>query len=93
MQPRQLLLVDYGSAILHPVFSPDGKYLLFTLQRHDDTYDTRLVDVATRANGLLNETVILAEWRPSAGGSGDTTPVPTLPANLTRKVKLPHLTR
>lgn len=92
-QPRQLLLVDYGSAILHPVFSPDGKYLLFTLQRHDDTYDTRWVDVATGANGLLNETVILAEWRPSTGGSGGATPVPTLPANLTRKVRLPLVTR
>jgi hypothetical protein len=94
-QPRQLLLVDFGRSILFPTFSPDGKFLLFTLERHDGTYDTRWVDVATGATGLLNEAIVLAEWRSSAGGggSGGATPVPTLPANLTRKVRLPLVSR
>jgi hypothetical protein len=96
-QPRQLLLVDFGRSISYPSFSPDGKYLLFTLERHDNLYETRWVEVATGRTGLLVEQVVLASWRPTSGSGSPNTPVPTgqptVPPNLTRKVRLPLVAR
>jgi hypothetical protein len=96
-QPRQLLLVDFGRSISYPSFSPDGKYLLFTLERHDNLYETRWVEVATGRTGLLVEQVVLASWRPTSGSGSPSTPVPTgqptVPPNLTRKVRLPLVAR
>jgi WD40 repeat protein len=95
-QPQQLLLVDFGSAILHPTFSPDGKYVIFTLQRHDDTYDTRWLEIESGETGLLNESIVLAEWRPAAGGGNPLptpTPRPTTPVTLNNKIRLPLVRR
>jgi hypothetical protein len=91
-EPRQLLLVDFGRAMLHPAFSPDGKYLIFTLERHDQLYETRWVEVATGATGLLTDKIVLASWRPTGtvGPPATRTPPPTATLLPTQTLRL-HL--
>jgi hypothetical protein len=64
--PRQLVLMDFGKYMSHPTWSPDGKYLLYTLQRYDNGLQTYWLEVATGKTGLLTGALAYADWRPDA---------------------------
>lgn len=74
--PRQLVLVDWGRSVDTPAWSPDGKYLVYSVLVAAG-YQTYWLEVASGATGLLTGDVIFAEWRPGAA------------TGLTRRVFVP----
>ena len=68
--PRMLLLVDQGTLAGRPAWSPDGKYLLYTLYYDGDTHaDIWWLEVATGKTGRVTHDGVSfqADWRPQAG--------------------------
>lgn len=76
--PRMLLLADHGH-IDHPAWSPDGNYLLYTLNTSDGNRSLRNIwwlDVNTGATGPVTTDGLSlnADWRPSCPGLRSTAP-------------------
>jgi Tol biopolymer transport system component len=66
--PRMLLFADHGRSIAHVRWSPDGRYLIYTLNRFDGGSDIWWLDVASGATGPITTDgrAIEADWRPGA---------------------------
>ena len=79
--PRQLVLVDWGRTVAAPAWSPDGRYLLYSVNVAGNEWETYWLEVATGATGRLTADVIFAEWRPNPA------------AALTRRVFVPGAAR
>ncbi|WP_298817874.1 hypothetical protein [Chloroflexus sp.] len=64
--PRMLLFADHGRSISSLSWSPDGAYLLYTLERFDGRTDIWWLDVATGATGPITTdgNALEAVWRP-----------------------------
>jgi hypothetical protein len=64
--PRMLLFADHGRAIGSLSWSPNGAYLVYTLERFDGRTDIWWLDVATGATGPVTTdgNALEASWRP-----------------------------
>lgn len=71
--PRQVLFADHGRSVSDLSWSPDGAYLVYTLERFDLQTDIWWLDVNSGATGpVTNDGVSFeAVWRPSGVVSGD----------------------
>lgn len=67
--PRMLLFADHGRLISSLSWSPDGAYLVYTLERLDGRTDIWWLDVATGATGPVTRDGVALEaaWRPGPG--------------------------
>ncbi len=63
--PRQLVLVDFGQNISTPRWSPDGRFILYTVQVSSTAVEQYWLDVTTSATGLLSKDIAYADWRPN----------------------------
>lgn len=70
--PRMLLFADHGESIGRLSWSPDGAYLVYTLNRFDGRSDIWWLEVASGATGPVTTdgSWVEAAWRPSASGAG-----------------------
>lgn len=68
--PRMLLLADHGRSIGRVRWSPDGAYLVYTLDRFDGRSDIWWLEVSSGATGPVTSdgAWVEAAWRPAAGG-------------------------
>ncbi|WP_051871096.1 TolB family protein [Chloroflexus sp. MS-G] len=66
--PRMLLFADHGRSISNMRWSPDGRYLIYTLNRFDGGSDIWWLDVASGATGPITTDgrALEADWRPGA---------------------------
>jgi len=66
--PRMLLFADHGRSIDHVRWSPDGRYLIYTLNRFDGGSDIWWLDVASGATGPITTDgrALEADWRPGS---------------------------
>ncbi len=66
--PRMLLFADHGRTISHLSWSPDGAYLVYTLERFDGRTDIWWLDTASGATGPITTdgNAFAAAWRPVA---------------------------
>ncbi len=66
--PRMLLFADHGRSIGNLSWSPDGTYLVYTLERFDGRSDIWWLDVASGATGPITTdgNALAAAWRPAA---------------------------
>lgn len=90
-QPRHLLLTDHGRLTGRPTWSPNGKYILYSLADDiDPSYDIWWLDVTTGNTGkVTNDGVSLnADWRPTHNMSSPT-PQATVDPSLSKQVYLP----
>jgi Tol biopolymer transport system component len=67
--PRQVLFADHGRLVSHISWSPDGKYLVYTLERFDGGSDIWWLDVTSGATGPITSDgkSLEAAWRPGPG--------------------------
>ena len=67
---RTLMVADQGSTPANFTWSPDGKYVLYSLNQGDDS-DVWWLDVATGATGKVTTDgkSIAANWRPTCVGA------------------------
>ena len=68
--PRQLVLIDFGQYIGAPTWSPDGRFVLYTLYRSANDAETWWADVATGKTGLLTGDIVDVSWRPVTRAGG-----------------------
>jgi Tol biopolymer transport system component len=99
--PRVLLVADHGGisgAIGDFTWSPDGRYVLYTLSESADAANVWWLDVTTGATGRVTTdgASVSVDWRARAGselgsgpGSGPTTT--TLPPNASCEVAGPSM--
>jgi len=66
--PRMLLFADHGQSISKMRWSPDGRYLIYTLARFDGGSDIWWLDVASGATGPITTDgrALEADWRPGS---------------------------
>jgi len=66
--PRMLLFADHGRSIDNVRWSPDGRYLIYTLNRFDGGTDIWWLDVASGATGPITTDgrALEADWRPGS---------------------------
>lgn len=66
--PRMLLFADHGRSISNPSWSPDGAYLVYTLERFDGGTDIWWLNVSSGATGPVTTDgqALEAAWRPVA---------------------------
>ncbi|MBO9317328.1 MAG: PD40 domain-containing protein [Chloroflexus sp.] len=66
--PRMLLFADHGQSISNMRWSPDGRYLIYTLNRFDGGSDIWWLDVASGATGPITTDgrALEADWRPGS---------------------------
>ena len=64
--PRMLLFADHGRLISSLSWSPDGAYLVYTLEQFDGRTDIWWLDVSTGATGSVTTDGVALEaaWRP-----------------------------
>lgn len=67
--PRQLVLVDFGRAIDSAHWSPDGRYLSYSVDIGENMWQTWWLEVATGTTGVLADNMIFADWRPTANSA------------------------
>ncbi len=69
--PRMLLFADHGRSIGRVRWSPDGAYLVYTLERFDGRSDIWWLEVATGATGPVTSdgAWLEADWRPASQSS------------------------
>ncbi len=63
-----LLFADHGRSIDNVRWSPDGRYLIYTLDRFDGGSDIWWLDVASGATGPITTDgrALEADWRPGS---------------------------
>ncbi|MCS6848893.1 MAG: hypothetical protein RMN52_14400 [Anaerolineae bacterium] len=66
--PRMVLFADHGRSVSNLSWSPDGAYLVYSLERFDGRRDIWWLDVATGATGPVTTdgSALEASWRPGA---------------------------
>lgn len=66
--PRMVLFGDHGRTVGNLSWSPDGAYLVYTLERFDGRTDLWWLDVASGATGPITSSgnALEAAWRPTA---------------------------
>jgi dipeptidyl aminopeptidase/acylaminoacyl peptidase len=64
--PRMLLFADHGRSVSSLSWSPDGAYLVYTLERFDGRSDIWWLDVSSGATGPITTDgqALEAAWRP-----------------------------
>jgi Tol biopolymer transport system component len=64
--PRMLLFADHGRSVSSLSWSPDGAYLVYTLERFDGRSDIWWLDVSSGATGPITKDgqALEAAWRP-----------------------------
>jgi Tol biopolymer transport system component len=97
-EPREVLLVDHGTLTGRPSWSPDGKYLLYSLISDDGQHiDIWWLDVASGATGPLTRDGVSAnaDWLPTHRRASVVPAGPTVTPNpaLTRRSYLPLSSR
>jgi Tol biopolymer transport system component len=100
-QPRMLLLTDHGQLSGRPAWSPNGKYILYTLVTDEGTSaDIWWLNVQTGETGKLTNDGQSrnADWLRTAQLPTEPTPIPTMPTptpnpDLTFKSFLPLAVR
>ncbi|MFC1464420.1 MAG: TolB family protein [Candidatus Brachytrichaceae bacterium NZ_4S206] len=66
--PRMVLFADHGRTVSNLSWSPNGAYLVYSLERFDGRTDIWWLDVATGATGPVTTdgSALEASWRPGA---------------------------
>ncbi|MGQ9550772.1 MAG: hypothetical protein ACUVSW_15000 [Roseiflexus sp.] len=66
--PRMVLFADHGRSVSNLSWSPDGAYLVYTLERFDGRTDIWWLDISSGATGPVTSDgqALEAAWRPVA---------------------------